>query len=511
MAVTLRRDRPAQIVAWAVLSTFFLGFFLPIIGAFTGPILGAWFIGTQRPRRGFLWMMAINLVTSLLFGWRRIPLAGPVPAIEYLGWLLLATALGTLPFSFHRLVSPRMPGFLATLPLPLAGAAVPWLALQLHIHAASAASVQTLLILWFAAVVVWLWNNESRATVHVFASGVAVVTGFNLLRHFNAAAIPQNIPVSPQLPLNLAGPTCLALFLVLAVWALFRSIRQASWAERPEAVARLRSPFTGDPLQVVSQNGQEALVSASGERFPVRNGIPALLKAEDLTGDNGKYNHLYDLIGGFYNDTQRAYSPLKGFDLRDYFLSYMRLLEVKPGDSVLETSVGTGLNFRYLPSGVHLSGLDLSPEMLAQCQANLRRWKMDADLYLCNAESLPFADSSFDVVFHVGGINFFNDRAKAIREMIRVAKPGSLLCIADETEKHVKEVYEKGLGGYYKNRKEAVAAPIDLIPPEMEDIRLEPLKFDMFYALTFRKPAIRSASERGANEDVAVDRSLVSA
>jgi ubiquinone/menaquinone biosynthesis C-methylase UbiE len=289
----------------------------------------------------------------------------------------------------------------------------------------------------------------------------------------------------------------MALFLLLAVWALFRPFRQATWAQRPTTIARLRSPFTSEPLQVVSQDGQEALVSQSGEQFPIPNGIPTFLKPEDLTGDNGKYNHLYDLIGGFYNDVQRVFSPLKGFNLADYFQSYMRLLEVKPGDSVLETSVGTGLNFRYLPAGVKLSGLDLSPEMLDNCQVNLRRWKMDADLYLCNAESLPFADSSFDVVFHVGGINFFNDRGKAIREMIRVAKPGSLLLIADETEKHVQEVYEKGLGSYYKNRKEVVSAPIDLVPPEMEEVRLASLKFDMFYALTFRKP-LETYSDRRA-------------
>jgi len=114
---------------------------------------------------------------------------------------------------------------------------------------------------------------------------------------------------------------------------------------------------------------------------------------------------------------------------------------------------------------VQLSGLDLSPEMLANCQRNLRRWDLEADLYLGNAESLPFADESFDVVFHVGGINFFNDRAKAIREMIRVAKPGSLLLISDETEKHVKGVYEKQPGGLFKNRKEPVSPPVDLVPP----------------------------------------------
>jgi ubiquinone/menaquinone biosynthesis C-methylase UbiE len=164
-------------------------------------------------------------------------------------------------------------------------------------------------------------------------------------------------------------------------------------------------------------------------------------------------------------------------------------LEVKPGDSVLETSVGTGLNYKYLPPGAKLSGLDLSPEMLGNCQVNLRRWGLDADLYLGNAESLPFADESFDVVFHVGGINFFNDRAKAIAEMIRVAKPGSLLLISDETEKHVKEIYEKGPGGHlYKNRKAPVSAPIDLVPPEMQQIQLEQLRFGDTYALTFRKP-----------------------
>jgi ubiquinone/menaquinone biosynthesis C-methylase UbiE len=179
----------------------------------------------------------------------------------------------------------------------------------------------------------------------------------------------------------------------------------------------------------------------------------------------------------------------------------MRLLEVKPGDSVLETSVGTGLNFKYLPHGVKLFGLDLSPEMLANCQVNLRRWGMDADLFLGNAETLPFVDASFDVVFHVGGINFFNDRAKAIREMIRVAKPGSLLLIADESEKHVKEVYEKGLGSFYKNRKEPVSAPVDLVPPQMQEVHLESLKNGMFYALTFRKPGESDSGDAALKVD----------
>ena len=48
-----------------------------------------------------------------------------------------------------------------------------------------------------------------------------------------------------------------------------------------------------------------------------------------------------------------------------------------------------------------------------------------------------------DMSFHVGSMNFFNDRARAITEMIRVAKPGTEVVILDETEKVVTEIYEK--------------------------------------------------------------------
>ena len=192
-----------------------------------------------------------------------------------------------------------------------------------------------------------------------------------------------------------------------------------------------------------------------------------------------------------------------------FFRSYMRLLQVRPGDTVLETSVGTGLNFQYLPEGVELSGIDLSPEMLANCQRNLRRWKMDADLYLGNAESLPFADSSFDVVYHVGGINFFNDREKAIREMIRVARPGSLLLIADETEDYVKQVYEKQPGGLFKNRKQPVRPPIDLVPAEMREVHLELLMDGLFYALTFRKPLEAESRNTVVAADMAISASSI--
>jgi ubiquinone/menaquinone biosynthesis C-methylase UbiE len=486
MSTIVKVSRRSQIVAWAVASLFVLGFFLNPVGMWTGPILGAWFVGTQKPWRGFLWMVAFGFIPSLIFGWRKFPLTGPEQALHYLGWTLLAAVLGVLPFTFHRLVSVRLPGFLSTLPLPMAAVAIPSLATALHIGAASVIGPSTFLIFWFAATVVWLWNHESHATEFVFGAGFIVVGGFGLFRHFSGIELPINL---------LTGATfswiCIDVAFALGVWALSRPAKEWSWAGRPESIARLRSPLTGDPLHLISEKGREALVSSSGERFPIRDGIPAFLKPEDLTGDNGKYNHLYETIGGFYDDTQRIFLALKGFNRNVYFENYMNLLKVKAGDSVLETCVGTGLNFKYLPHGVKLSGLDLSAEMLAIGLVNLRRWKMDADLYLGNAECLPFADSSFDVVYTCGGFNFFSDRAKAVREMIRVAKPGGHLMIEDETEEYVKSTYQNipYTSSFYKDRKDAVTVPIDLVPPEMEDTHVEMLKEGKFYAITFRKPA----------------------
>jgi ubiquinone/menaquinone biosynthesis C-methylase UbiE/uncharacterized protein YbaR (Trm112 family) len=292
----------------------------------------------------------------------------------------------------------------------------------------------------------------------------------------------------------------------LSGWALFRSGKNRGWKCRPETMSILRSPTTGEPLHLVPQSDGEALTSPSGERFPVRDGIADLRRPEDLTGFNRKYNHLYETIGGFYDDVQRVGCALTGIDRDVYVMSYLGLLEAKEGDSVLETSVGTGLNFKYLPRGVKLSGIDLAREMLANCQSNLRRWHLEADLFLGNAESLPFADCSFDVVFHVGGINFFNDRAKAIREMIRVARPGSRILIADETEEHVKTAFERApiTGSYFKNRKESVVAPVGFVPPEMLETHLEILKVagkNRFYALTFRKPVTDSSRAKSESPE----------
>ncbi len=135
-------------------------------------------------------------------------------------------------------------------------------------------------------------------------------------------------------------------------------------------------------------------------------------------------------------------------------------------------------------------GLDISTGQLAQCQGFIRKKGWEVELFLGNAEQLPFQEASFESVFHVGGINFFNDKKAAINEMIRVAKPGTRILISDETEKGAR-AYERFLPSFKRaagSRREAVRAPIDLVPKEMLETHVDPVWKGWLYCLDFRKP-----------------------
>ncbi len=167
---------------------------------------------------------------------------------------------------------------------------------------------------------------------------------------------------------------------------------------------------------------------------------------------------------------------------------------LEPHGKVLEVSIGPGVNLPYLrefPAVRQIYGLDLSNGQLARCRSFARRKGWPVDLYQGNAEALPFQDNAFDSVFHIGGINFFNDKHKAITEMIRVAKPGAKILICDETERGAR-LYEVTLPGFkqsFKGEREPVKPPVDLVPREMEAVTLDETTWNGWvYSLEFRKP-----------------------
>ena len=171
----------------------------------------------------------------------------------------------------------------------------------------------------------------------------------------------------------------------------------------------------------------------------------------------------------------------------------MQLLEWRNGANVLYVSIGTGKDFNYIPANVdakslQLVGADISLGMLRRAQKVWSR-KLELSLVHCAAEDLPFADNYFDIVFHVGGINFFSDKARAIAEMLRVAKPGTRLMIADETQDFIESQYQKNA----LTKKAYADAQFDLaeienaIPDSTRERQTHFLWDNRFYAMTIQK------------------------
>jgi ubiquinone/menaquinone biosynthesis C-methylase UbiE len=264
---------------------------------------------------------------------------------------------------------------------------------------------------------------------------------------------------------------------------------------KPETLALLRDPVTHDALDLETASGrrgrpQEVLINPkTGRRFPIRDGIPLFLPEGGVSGSNRRYQTLYDRIAPFYDLSTRFFAWWKGMSVETRLREYLDELEIAEGSLVLEVSVGTGRNWQFLPRGAAYFGLDISWRMLQQCRRNVARWKLRSALFWGAAEQLPFRDNAFDAVFHFGGINFFNDKAAAVREMIRVAKPGAKFVIGDENEELAKK-YERlpVTGEFYGRRETAISAPVVLLPAGMQEANVKTIAGGDLYCLTFRKP-----------------------
>jgi ubiquinone/menaquinone biosynthesis C-methylase UbiE/uncharacterized protein YbaR (Trm112 family) len=264
---------------------------------------------------------------------------------------------------------------------------------------------------------------------------------------------------------------------------------------RPETVPLLCSPGTHEPLQLASVpeddgTAREMLIGVhSGKRFRIRDGIPLLLDESKVTGFNRRYQGFYDRVAGLYDAAIQVTARLAGGGEEQFRREYLREMEIKEGGRVLEVSIGTGANLRCLPMGAAFFGLDLSWGMLKKCRRNLKNWRMEVELIQGNAEELPLFDESFDSVLHVGGINAFNDRARAIVEMIRVARAGSKIVIVDETAKMLQSIaWLPSARKWLQEHGERFSAPVGLVPPEMKEVKAREFARGNLYCLTFRKP-----------------------
>jgi uncharacterized protein YbaR (Trm112 family) len=133
-----------------------------------------------------------------------------------------------------------------------------------------------------------------------------------------------------------------------------------------ERLELLREPSPHEGEQVLLVNPR------TGQRFPIREGIPSFLDPSEVSGLNSKYQKFYDRLAPGYDAAARIYSFFSRESLKQMRQGYLDEIEMKQIGRALEVSVGTGLNIPFFPRTVEFYGLDISWGMLRKCQKNLR-------------------------------------------------------------------------------------------------------------------------------------------
>lgn len=141
-----------------------------------------------------------------------------------------------------------------------------------------------------------------------------------------------------------------------------------------------------------------------------------------------------------YDTTAPGYDLVIAVAERFLFGDGRRWACARARGQVLEVAIGTGRNLPFYPSGVRLTGVELSPGMLERARARADRCSSAVDLQLGDAQQLAFPEASFDTVVATLALCSIPDDRAAVREMARVLRPGGRLVLLDHVASPVMAV-----------------------------------------------------------------------
>jgi phosphatidylethanolamine/phosphatidyl-N-methylethanolamine N-methyltransferase len=111
----------------------------------------------------------------------------------------------------------------------------------------------------------------------------------------------------------------------------------------------------------------------------------------------------------------------------------VRVANDRPGQRILEAGVGTGLSLPYFRADSHVTGIDVSAEMLAKARRRVAQKDLahvDA-LHVMDAEHLEFEDNSFDAVLALYVASVVPSPARFAAELRRVCIPGGTIVLVN--------------------------------------------------------------------------------
>jgi SAM-dependent methyltransferase len=175
---------------------------------------------------------------------------------------------------------------------------------------------------------------------------------------------------------------------------------------------------------------------------------------------------------------------------------------VRSGQQVLDVACGTGVvSVTAARLGAGVTGLDLTPELLARARENARIARVEIVWHEGDVEKLPFGDAAFDVVLSEFGHIFAPRPEVAIGEMLRVLKPGGTIAFSTwPPELLVGRTFALA-ASYMPPPPPGVAPPPQWGDPNIVRQRLgSAVKDILFDRATMLVPALSPSHHRNASE-----------
>ncbi|MDK2908287.1 MAG: hypothetical protein PWQ87_745 [Candidatus Woesearchaeota archaeon] len=130
------------------------------------------------------------------------------------------------------------------------------------------------------------------------------------------------------------------------------------------------------------------------------------------------------MADSYYNKIAKFYNSFRKEEQLEKALFVKSLIEPKNDETMLDVGCGTGISMSVFDC--HIIGIDPSEEMLKNNPFEAIKGY---------AESIPFADNSFDYVISITAAQNFKNIEKAIAEIYRVCKKKSVITIMSNSKK----------------------------------------------------------------------------